>query len=216
MTRLIDLSQPIANGGIVFPNLAPIKITAWPTAGAANVSHISFCDHTSTHIDATVHFDPNGETIEKLPLERCCGDALVLDLSHKKPGESISVVDLEEAAKRVGEEIRHGDILLLYTSASRLWDTPEYLTYRVGIAVETLRWLITIRDVRVVGVDEVTIDVDTSFPAHHLVKELEYYHIENMANLDKIPRPRFKFYGFPLKIVGASAGLMRAVAVVED
>lgn len=60
------------------------------------------------------------------------------------------------------------------------------------------------------------IDIEPTYPAHCLVKELDYYHIENMANLDRLPRKtKFLFIGFPLKIKGASAGPMRAVALVE-
>jgi kynurenine formamidase len=38
-----------------------------------------------------------------------------------------------------------------------------------------------------------------------------------MANLDKIPQPfGFKVAAFPIKIEGASAGWVRAVAILED
>jgi len=65
-------------------------------------------------------------------------------------------------------------------------------------------------------VDEITIDIDPTYPAHSLAKEFDWYHIENMTNIDKIPRPRFKFIGLPLKLVGTSAAPMRAVAILED
>ena len=53
--------------------------------------------------------------------------------------------------------------------------------------------------------------------AHFLGKEKEYCHIERMANLDKIPKPfGFKVAAFPIKIEEASAGWVRAVAILED
>ena len=53
--------------------------------------------------------------------------------------------------------------------------------------------------------------------SHYFGKEKEYCHIERLANLDKIPKPfGFKVAAFPIKIEGASAGWVRAVAILED
>ena len=52
--------------------------------------------------------------------------------------------------------------------------------------------------------------------SHYLGKQKEYCHIERMANLDKIPEPfGFKVAAFPIKIAGAGAGWVRAVAIME-
>jgi len=55
------------------------------------------------------------------------------------------------------------------------------------------------------------------WPAHFLGREREYCHIEKMANLDKIPKPfGFKVACFPIKVEKASAGWVRAVAIIEE
>jgi len=217
MARIIDLSQTVEAGGVVFPLLPPTEMTPLPKLGAAAlVMKLTLGDHTGTHIDSLAHFDPNGKTIEHLPLEYCYGEAIVLDLSHKRAKEIISIQDLKAAAAKAGVEIRPGDIVLIRTGADRLLGSPEYATYEVGIGVDTVRWLVQEKGVKVFGVDEVSIDADKTRPAHMLVKEFEYYHIENLTNLERIPRSRFTFAGFPLKLAGASGGLMRAVAIVED
>ena len=55
------------------------------------------------------------------------------------------------------------------------------------------------------------------FESHYLGIEREYVHLERLANLDKIPEPfGFKVVAFPIKIEGASAGWVRAVAMIED
>ena len=65
MARIVDLSQPIGPGISLFPTLPPIKITPLPRKGAANmVCEICFADHASTHIDALIHFDPGGDTVD--------------------------------------------------------------------------------------------------------------------------------------------------------
>jgi kynurenine formamidase len=40
--------------------------------------------------------------------------------------------------------------------------------------------------------------------------------IEELANLDRLPAPRFQFVGLPLKIKGATGSPIRAVAIIED
>jgi kynurenine formamidase len=51
--------------------------------------------------------------------------------------------------------------------------------------------------------------------AHYAGKEKEYCHIENLANLDKIPRPYgFKVAVFPIKLPRAGGSWVRAVAII--
>ncbi len=45
--------------------------------------------------------------------------------------------------------------------------------------------------------------------------EKEYYHMEQLVNLDKLPVSGFKVAVFPLKIEGASAAPARVVAILE-
>ncbi|MFC1970915.1 hypothetical protein ACFLV0_03145 [Chloroflexota bacterium] len=53
--------------------------------------------------------------------------------------------------------------------------------------------------------------------AHFLGKEKEYCHLEKLANLDQIPKHYgFKVAVFPVKIDKASAGWVRAVAIIEE
>jgi cyclase len=48
-------------------------------------------------------------------------------------------------------------------------------------------------------------------------REVEYCHLENLANLDQLPGPvGFKVICFPVKIEGAGAGWARVVALVEE
>jgi kynurenine formamidase len=55
------------------------------------------------------------------------------------------------------------------------------------------------------------------WPAHQVMMEREYYHLENMANLDAIPVPfGFKVSVFPIKWNGTTAAPVRAVAMLED
>lgn len=53
--------------------------------------------------------------------------------------------------------------------------------------------------------------------AHRVMREREYYHIENLINLDQIPVPYgFVVSAFPIKLRGATASPIRAVAIIEE
>lgn len=226
--KIIDLSQNIENGQPVYPGLAKTLINTWNTfeetarvQGGGRMKRlyttcsIFMSDHASTHIDAIVHFGQRSGTAEQIPLEYCYGEGIALDFSHKKPREYITIADIEKELKRKRLQIKKRDVLLMHTGASKHWGTSKYFEYIVPIEADAVQKLYR-RGVRVIGVDEITIDIDPTYPAHSLAKEFDWYHIENMTNIDKILKPRFKFIGLPLKLVGASAAPMRAVAIVED
>ena len=227
MSRIIDLSQPIETGQPVYPGLAKTLINTWNTyEETARVQgqglmdrlyttcSVFISDHCSTHIDALVHFGQRPITSEQIPLELCYSPGVALDFSYKKPGEYITTTDLNQALQKTGVSIHPQDVVLMHTGASAYWGDPRYFSYIVPIHEEVVRVLYE-QGVRIIGVDAITIDIDPTYPAHVLAKDLDYYHIENLTRIDQVVGKRFQFAGFPLKLVGASGAPLRAVAILE-
>ena len=54
--------------------------------------------------------------------------------------------------------------------------------------------------------------------AHRVMREREYYHLENLCNLHEIPAPYHSFIVsvLPVKWRGASAAPVRAVAIINE
>jgi kynurenine formamidase len=53
--------------------------------------------------------------------------------------------------------------------------------------------------------------------AHRVMWDEEYWHLENLTNLDQIGRPfGFQLSVLPIKWVGTTGAPVRAVAIVED
>lgn len=121
--KIIDLSYPLCNGKAE-PTPHEIKYSdhrqgAKEAAAAMGLSPEAFEDgklwateqvtlstHSGTHVDAPYHFgDHSGgqpaRTIDKVPLEWCFGDGVVLDFIHKKTGEEITVDDLTGALETI-------------------------------------------------------------------------------------------------------------------
>ena len=182
-------------------------------------------DHTGTHIDSWWHGNPKAPIkADQIPLEYCIGDGVVIDMSHKKPGEEITVEDLQGALKKIDYKIKPRDIVLIRTdAATRYYDKPEYLSEHPGPTRESTLWLID-QGVKVMGIDAPTFDLPFNvmlrlgkiWPAHMVMREREYYHLENLINLDKIPKPfGFTFICLPIKFKGTSASPVRAVAIIR-
>ncbi len=249
--EFIDLSLPIQNDipGIMqakieyenheqgAKNLAPklgLTVEDIPGGRMSAIETITLGTHIATHFDAPWHFGPTSggkpaKTIDKIPLEWCYNDGVVLDFRDKGAGYAISVDDLKQALKRIKYALKPLDIVLIMTGVSnKYWGKPEYDKMHPGVGREPTLWLID-QGVKVTGIDAWGWDRPFSFmapevkqglkqnlwPGHFAGMEKEYCHIENLTNLDKIPKPYgFKVAAFPIKIHKGSAGWVRAVAIV--
>ncbi len=95
---------------------------------------------------------------------------------------------------------------------------------------EATLWL-TERGVHVVGTDawswdrplpliakeyEESHDASIIWEGHFAGIEKGYCHIEKLTNLKTLPSTGFTFFCFPVKVKGASAGWIRAVALVDE
>ena len=199
------------------------------------VETLTLGTHDTTHLDAPWHFYPTSEgkpskTIDQIPLEWCYGDGVVLDFHHKKKGKGITAREVEEALDNIGYQLKPLDIVLIRTDTYKHYLERGYEEMHSGMTAEATLWLIE-RGIKVVGIDawgwdrphdvmakELKAgDKDQFWGAHYLGREREYCHLERLANLDKIPKPfGFKVAVFPIKIEGASAGWVRAVAIIDD
>ena len=75
------------------------------------------------------------------------------------------------------------------------------------------------------GIDAITFDPPVwamferkqFWEAHRVMWDEEYWHLENLMNLEQIGRPYgFQLVVLPVKWVGTTAAPVRAIAIVED
>jgi kynurenine formamidase len=236
--KFIDLSMPVHNGMVSFPRVVPPTLEMYETwqefaerIGAAEygvnwlTAHckVMLGDHIGTHVDSLRHMRADAPGPEGIPLEYCYGDGVCLDFRHLPVGSGISVEDVQEALDKIGYQIKPLDIVLIHTGAGKLQETEAYLTEHVGMTAEATIWLID-QGVKMMGIDAVTFDPPVRamferkkfWEAHRVMLEREYYHLENMTNLDQLPPFGFKISVFPVKWVNTTAAPVRAVAIVED
>ena len=217
-----------------FPGIDPAKDL--PAGLGWAVEILTLATHSGTHLDAPWHYHPTMDrgkpafTIEEVPLEWCMGPGVVLDFRHFPDGYRVMATDMEEAFAKMDYELSQGDIVLVMTGADKFWGKPEYLLKGCGMGKEATLWLLD-RGVRVTGTDawswdrplpliakdfEASGDASLIWEGHFASIEKGYCHIEKLTNLDQLPPHGFTFFCFPIKIKRASAGWIRAVALVED
>ena len=163
MANIVDLTRNLDANTPVIPGFPPVRIDAIQripadlpvrTVGAMNVSGFSMIIHTCTHMDAPFHFYAAGKTIDQIPLERCMGRAVRIDLLN--PRMVFSYFTLVAATNVVGL-LLHGSgqlalavacwflaflawCLLLYLAFSVL----TFLTHEHNVNIVHGGWLIAI------------------------------------------------------------------------
>jgi kynurenine formamidase len=231
-----SIFSTLKNLVLYFLGISKITARNFPDGIGLAWEEIKADTHTGTHLDAPYHFGPVSEgklskTIDKIPLEWCYGDGVVLDFRNKLPGEFINMVEIDQALQKINYKLKQGDILLLMTGADKYWGKKNYFFSHAGLTRDATLWIVK-QGVKIIGTDGYGLDrpfknmlndylreKDNSclWPAHFAGRVKEYCHIEKMANLDKIPKPfGFKVICFPIKIRKASAGWVRPVAIIEE
>lgn len=188
--------------------------------------------HIGTHLDSSYHYGSLSEgraskTAEEIPLEWCYADGVRLDLRHKKPSETITAKDVEEALKKINYSLKPLDIALLFTGADKLYGSPKYFSEYPGVDTSTIDYLLD-RGIKIFGIDTMGIDRPYKFmlaeflkekkplyPAHFYGRKREFIHIERLANLQKLPDFGFKIICFPVKIKKTGAAWARVTAILD-
>jgi len=224
----------------------PQMLTSWPGITVEDLpgglgwaaETLTLNTHSGTHMDSPYHYYPTmagqkSRTIDEMPLEWAYGPGVVLDMRHKRPGTVITPEDVQSALEKMDYRIRPLDIVLVMTGADKYWkdnDIRRYVGEYAGMGREATLWLIN-QGVKLVGTDAVGWDRSFAVQAkefretgnrkliwegHFAGIEGEYYQMEKLTNLDKLPPQGFMVYCFPIKIFKASAAWVRPVAIIEE
>jgi len=217
-----------------FPGVDPARDLPGGLGWAVEVLTLS--THAGTHIDAPWHYHPTQDggkpalTVDRMPLEWCVSDGVVLDFRDFPDGYRITPADVDRELDRIGYRVKPGDAVLIMSGADPYWGSADYLVKGCGMGKESTLHLLDM-GVHVVGTDAWSWDRPLPFiardfqengdpsviwEAHFAGIEKGYFQIEKLTNLDRVPPFGFTFFCFPVKIKSASAGWIRAVALVDS
>jgi len=187
-----------------------------PLTSASN--YIGMIEHIGTHVDSYYHVNPNGETIDRMPLDLFFGKAICFDLTHIPDLGEIDVEDLEEAEEKTGIKV-DGHIVLLNTGFhKRHYPNPDVCYNNPGLTAAATHWLAD-RGSKAHGVEGPSADLPNNsfYPNHRVCRDRGIFHYEWLVNLEElVGKGEFMFYGMPLKFKGGSGSPVRAYAIIEE
>jgi kynurenine formamidase len=234
MARIVDLGLPLTDGLVSWNVKPPFRLLPYANAATSTLGFstklIVMEDHCGTHVDAPYHFydgehrQPRGRTISELPLERLMGEAVLIDVSHKREDEPVTSGLLEAAAGDQKITVRRGDIVLVRFWPGK-WGEPRDKFFATrGLSLDACEWLLD-RGVKCVGVDHPNLEGlispehgNLDSPGHLLLlhPNREIPIIENLVGLDVLRGARFAFTALPLRMEGATGSPVRPIATLED
>ncbi len=177
-------------------------------------------------MDAPIHTNEDGVTLEGVDITRLIGEAVVLDLYKGDVDYGYTVEDLETATPT----IEQGDIVLIYSGYKDV-EKPTDRIKQTYLTVEAAQWLVD-RGVKSVGCEPAGIEhlpdgyfvhrwyaKDTpdppSWPAHRILLGSHVYIMEGLTNLERLRGQRVRFAALPLLFPGLTGCPVRAVAWLD-
>ena len=172
---------------------------------AANVTRIEMGAHTGTHIDAPIHFEPNGCGIDQLPLDVLVGPCRVFDLTAV-PGHINRAVLAQCDMRGVTRALFKTRNSQRWARGERTFD-PNFTAVAADAAVELVA-----RGVKLVGVDYLSVEPFGSkeHPVHHILLRANVVVVEGL-NLNDVPAGDYELLALPLKLRGADGAPARVI-----
>ena len=214
----LDLSHPVSTHmprAHVFP---PPRFEHFMTLpkDPINVTRFEMIVHTGTHVDAPRHFYNDGPAFDEIPLDRLCGQGVVLQFDTE-PGGTIDTKDFQRHAGLV----RAGDIIALYTGWSEKFGTDVY-DINPSITVEAARWLVD-RGIKLLACDFATPDLALplrkpgfDWPVHQVLLGNGVLICEHLTGVAELAGKRAEFIFGALNIAAADGAPARVVGRLND
>jgi arylformamidase len=172
---------------------------------SANVSLVSFGNHTGTHVDPPVHFIDGANTVDRLPIEALVGPCRVLEFEGRG---HVSAGWLEASNVPAGTER-----ILFKTRNSARWADPSAPFTRdfSSIDATAARWCVD-RGVRLVGVDYLSVEPQgpekAGYPVHRTLLGANVVIVEGLDLRDGRPG-EYDLVCAPLKLANGDGAPAR-------
>ena len=199
--EIIDITLPLSENTPPFPGDPPLRIQKlfdFSNGDDLRLSAISLSAHLGTHLDAPLHFDVGGISIDQIDPDILIGEALVVELLTD---DIIPPQALEPFLSPFCERI-----LIKTSRALHLFPRPTAF-----LSADTAEMLVA-SGVRLIGIDSPSVDytADTDAPVHKILLNSGILIVENLV-LNTVEQMIAELICLPLKIIGIEGSPVRAV-----
>jgi arylformamidase len=202
----IDITTTITNAMVTWPGDESVQVFAASSIGKhgsdANVTNLSLSAHTGTHIDAPLHFLPDGKDIAALELDDLIGPVRVI---HITDPQQITFTELKEYT------IDRGDRVIFRTRNSDTdWTMEPFREDYVYLSTNAAQYLVSL-GIKFIGVDYLSVaGMENGTEVHQLLLN-EGIVIAEGLNLREVVPGDYDMIALPLKIAGADGAPARVV-----
>jgi kynurenine formamidase len=182
---------------------------------------------SGTSIDAPAGLAHGMWTVDQIPPERLVAPLAVLDVTgqvKRNPDYEVSVEDIARW-EQIHGEIPAGAVVLARTGWGQRWVSPEQyrntdrngVMHFPGYSAEAAKFLVEGRSVLALGIDTLSVDPGSSktLTVHEYTLAHSVYHLENVANLDRVPDAGSVVVVAPMKLEGEANGPVRILALTR-
>ena len=172
-------------------------------------------EHCGTHLDAPRHFDEAGLSVAQVPLEQLVLPGHLLDLTHRRNGEAITIGDFEAAEAKSGRAIGGGAAVICWTGCDKEWGTPGWVKNRPFVPTDSAQWLVD-RGITLFATDLIGMDdpAEWWWPTHAIWLRNGVCMVQQLCRLDRLVGKGFLFVCLPLKMRDGTGCPVRPVALV--
>jgi kynurenine formamidase len=195
-SRVISLSHLIASTIPRWPGDPPVQFE--PVAAIAQAGYylrsFSLGEHSATHMNAPISFEPAGAGIEAYVPESLVVPAIVIDIQAQAAEDADYMLTVEDVLvwENHRGSVPAGSVVLLYTGWQQKWSEPDAFLNQghfPGFGSATTQFLLKERQIAGVGIDTHGVDggQDLSFATNRQVLAQQGIVLENLTNLDQLP-----------------------------
>ncbi len=224
----IELSYTLDELVPVFPGTPHekiIPITRTESGDAYNTSKVEHCIHTGTHVDVPWHFQQDGKTIDKIPIEDFVYTSpLLIDC----PVEKGCLIKKEHLTANI-ELVTQCDLLMVRTGYwQKRVDPEKYCNDFPGFSKDAAHFLRNeLMKCKAVAIDTVSIEnpaegISSDFIVHRTLIDASLFPTKPLliyedVNLGVVESGNMrKVYAFPIRFLGLDGAPVSMVAEVED
>ncbi|MGH8013940.1 MAG: cyclase family protein [Candidatus Binataceae bacterium] len=200
--RFVDLTHTFSPSTPVWKGFGPATFSAAanPVTGAPytidkdgfRAFFYSMVGQYGTHIDPPAHFDPNGVTMDRIPLKQMILPLVVFDMTpllKRDPNHALTVADIEAWEKQHGR-VPAGCFAALRTDMYKDWNTNPRRFERYPFpawSLAAIKFLYEHRGIVANGHESMDTDITPGLDSEKWLLRHGHWQIEVMANLDKVP-----------------------------
>src|SRR5882762_2349869 len=228
-TGVIDLTHPFsarANPRVPVHKFGgPLRTASLVQKDAPRRIATSVAANTS--IDAPAHLVRGMWTVDQIPPERLIAPLAVLDVTgpvRRNPDYEVSLEDIAQW-EQIHGEIPAGAVVLARTGWGARWASiKDYrntdkkgVMHFPGYSEDAAKFLVEGRAVLAVGIDTLSVDPGSSrtLAVHEYTLAHSVYHLENVANLERVPDAGAVVVVAPMKLEGEVDGPVRILALTR-